>query len=441
MIKRIKEKWHVLQADEHMREIAKGTLLAFILKVIGAGLAFAFNVAIARLLGAEGAGLFFLALSVTAIGSVIGRVGLDNTLLRFTATHAAKGEASEVKGVYRLGMRIAVTASGTLALFGFWLAPWMASEVFQKTALAEPLRWMCLAILPFALLNLQAESLKGLKDIRSAMLTQSIGVPLLGLLLIWPLAKMKGVEGVSWAYFSATIMIALLGVWAWQRTITKLKAPVTPYPFATLWASCKPLFITSLMNQAVLPWAPLLLLGIWVDSQDVGIFGAASRIAMLVSFMLMTVNNVLAPKFAELYAKGEIAIMGQTARRSALFITLLTSPIFFILTFGGKWVMLLFGPEFIEGAFALAILAMGQFVNTLTGSVNHFLLVTGNEVIVRNITLFATFWLVGISIVLIPLFGITGAAIASASSIAILNILSCYMVWAKFDVLTIPFLP
>lgn len=436
MIERIKKKF---QTDEHMREVARGTLLAFVLKVIGAGLAFAFNVAIARLLGAEGAGLFFLALSVTAIGSVIGRIGLDNTLLRFIATHAAKGETSQVKGVYALGMRIAVIASGTLALSGFWLAPWMSAEVFQKPELAEPLRWMCLAILPFAILNLQAESLKGLKHIREALLIQSIGVPLLGLLLIWPLATFGGVEGVTWTYLAATIMIALMGVWAWQRTTAGFTAPAAPYPSANLWASCKPLFITSLMNQAVLPWAPFLLLGIWVDSQDVGIFGAASRVAMLVSIMLMTINNVLAPKFAELYAKGEMAIMGQTARRAALIITLLTSPIFFILVFGGKWVMLLFGPEFIEGTLALAILAMGQFVNTLTGSVNHFLIVTGNEVIVRNITLFATFWLVTISIILIPLLGIIGAAIASASSVAILNILSSYIVWMKFGILTIPF--
>ena len=160
MLLKVRNKLNNFFTDKHMNEVAKGTLLAFGLKVIGAGLAFIFNVIIARLLGAEGAGLFFLALSVTAIGSVIGRIGLDNTLLRFIATHMAKGEISQVKGVYLLGMTMAIIASGTLALLGFWLSPWIAIEIFDKPTLVGPLKWMSLAILPFAILNLQAESLK-----------------------------------------------------------------------------------------------------------------------------------------------------------------------------------------------------------------------------------------------------------------------------------------
>ncbi|HNB00522.1 MAG TPA: oligosaccharide flippase family protein, partial [Nitrosomonas sp.] len=145
MLKRIKSELNQAKTDKHMIEVARGTILAFILKVIGAGLAFAFNVAIARLLGAEGAGLFFLALSVTAVGSVLGRVGLDNTLLRFIATHTAKGEISLVKGVYSLGMRLAITVSCALSLLGFLLSPWIAIEIFNKPALTESLQWMSLA--------------------------------------------------------------------------------------------------------------------------------------------------------------------------------------------------------------------------------------------------------------------------------------------------------
>ena len=410
-----------------MQEVMKGASLAFVLRVLGAGFAFAFNVVIARLLGADGAGLYFLALSVTVIGSVIGRVGLDNTLLRFTATHATKGEWGKVKGVYALGMRIAVTVSGGLSLLGFWLAPWMAEVLFHKPELAEPLRWMSLSILPFALLNLQAESLKGLKRIRDAMLVQGIGVPLIGLLLIWPLARVAGVEGAAWAYLAAAVLVALLGVWAWRRTVVEHFAVAAVFPFKDLWASCKPLFVTSLMNQAILPWAPLFLLGIWASSDEVGVFGAATRAAMLVNMVLGTVNNVLAPKFAELYARGETEALGRTARRSALMITLLASPIFLVLFFGGKWVMMLFGPEFAEGALALAILAAGQFVNTLTGSVNHVLIVTGNEVI-------------AICVMLIPSMYSVGAAIATATATASISIVSAYMVWKRLGIVTIPFL-
>ena len=120
MIQRTKNKLKLLREDPHMREVARGTMLAFVLKVIGAGLAFAFSVAVARMLGAEGAGLYYLALAVTTIGSVIGRVGLDNSLLRFVATRATHDDWASVKGVYALGVRMAVMASGVVTLIVFF---------------------------------------------------------------------------------------------------------------------------------------------------------------------------------------------------------------------------------------------------------------------------------------------------------------------------------
>lgn len=439
MLKRIKSELNQVKTDKHMIEVARGTILAFILKVIGAGLAFAFNVAIARLLGAEGAGLFFLALSVTAVGSVLGRVGLDNTLLRFIATHTAKSEISLVKGVYSLGMRLAITVSCALSLLGFLLSPWIAIEIFNKPTLTESLQWMSLAILPFAILNLHGACLKGLKHIRDALLIQSISVPLFGLLFIWPLANIGGVEGVSWSYLAATIISALLGYFIWQKATAKYGENPSSYSFPFLLNSCKPLFITSLMNYAVLPWAPLVILGIWADSQDVGIYGAASRIAMLVSFILITINNVLAPKFAELYAKNDFINLEKTARKSTLMITLLASPLFILLIFAGEWVMMLYGTEFIDGAFILTILAIGQFINVITGSVDNLLIVTGNELIVRNLVILGAILQIILCLIFIPLVGMTGAAIGTAAAVATINISSAYLVKKKIGITTIPF--
>jgi O-antigen/teichoic acid export membrane protein len=426
--------------DAHMREVISGAAAAFVLKVIGAGLSLAFNVAVARLLGSEGAGLFFLALSITTIGSVLGRVGLDNTLLRFVATHAALGEWDRVKGVHRLGMRMAVAAAGAVAAICFLLAPWIASLVFRKPALTEPLRWMSLSILPVALVNLHAESLKGLKRIHAAMIVQGMGVPLVGLLVIIPLVRAADAAGAGLAYLAGTALTALLGAWAWRRAVVQHDDAVPSFPFRELWASCKPLLLVSVMNRAVLPWSPLFLLGIWAGSREVGIFGAASRVAMVVGFMLATVNSVLVPKFAELYARGDREALGRTARRSAQMITLLASPVFLILMFGGRWVMAIFGPEFADGALVLAVLAVGQLVNALTGSVNHVLIVTGNEKILRNTVVLASVVQIALCAVLIPWAGVLGAAAAAAAANAGINLAASYVVWKRLGIMTIPFL-
>ncbi|BCO09749.1 polysaccharide biosynthesis related protein [Desulfolithobacter dissulfuricans] len=417
-----------------MREVVRGAVLAFALKVIGAGLTFGLNVSLARLLGVEDTGLYFLALSVTAIGSVIGRVGLDNVLLRFVATYATHQNWSGVQGVYAQGMRMALLVSAAVMLTVFVAAPWLASAIFNKAELTDPLRLMCLSILPSSLLNLQAESLKGLKRVRDAMLVQGIGVSLFALLLLYPLSQFAGVNGAVLAYAVSTILVALVGAWALHRTFCGYEVDRKHFSLRLLWASCKPLLLVAVMNRAILPWAPLFILGIWATSAEVGVYGAASRVAMLVTFLLVAVNNVVAPKFAELYIKGDMEALGQTARRTALMITLLASPIFMALIFGGSWIMGFFGVEFEQGGLMLMILAVGQLVNVMTGSVGYLLMMSGNEISFQKLTMVTTLLLLALTTIFVPLWGGVGAAMATSVAVAANNLGAVWLVWRKLGI-------
>jgi O-antigen/teichoic acid export membrane protein len=241
-------------------------------------------------------------------------------------------------------------------------------------------------------------------------------VPLLSLLLIYPLTHFAGVTGVVWSYAAATMMIALLGAWAWHRAIATYEVERVPFPMQELWASCRPLFVVSIMNNAVRTWVPLLVLGIWASSEEVGIFGAALRVVSLTTMMLFTLNNVLAPKIAELYAKKEMVVLASTARRSATFLVALSSPLFFILIFFPGWVMSMFGGSFREGGEVLAILAVGQIMNVFGGSLGAILIVSGNEHYTQKMTLIFSGILVAMLVALVPALGALGAAISIAVS-------------------------
>jgi O-antigen/teichoic acid export membrane protein len=438
MIQRIKNKVNVLRADPHMQEVARGTLLAFVIKVFGAGLTFAFNVAIARLLGADGTGIYFLALSATAIASVLGRVGLDNTLMRFVASNASRGEWSNVKSVYALGLRMTIVASGLVSIIVFFSSGWLASVLYGKPALAEPLRWMSLAILPFSLMHLHASSLKGLKRIRDAMLVQSVGLPLVALMLVLPLTQMVGITGAVLSYSAGALVVAMLGAYFWHGAMKVHSVTKAKFSFATLWESCRPLLMVSLMNQGLMPWAPILLLGIWVGGGEVGIYGAATRIAVLVSFMLVTVNSIVAPKLAELHASGDMVALGSTARRSAALLTMLVSPLFVGLFIASDQVMALFGTEFAAGGGILSILLVGQLINVVCGSVGYLLMMSGNEKTYRNITMGAALLQLLLVLLLAPVLGGLGAAVAASIAIIMVNLASVVAVYKKFGIVTIP---
>lgn len=426
--------------DAHIFEVLSGAALAFVLRGFGAGLAFVLNVMIARLLGAEGAGLYFMALSVTMFLSVVARMGLDNTILRFISLNASRGDWGQVKGVQSLGWKLAGSASLGFALLCFLLAPQISIYVFNEPNLTDPLRWMSLGIFTFSVMSLMSESLKGLKRIQNSMMVSGVLYPAFALTLIWPLVALMGVAGASFSYVLSTGLAAVLGAVFWRKAISQHDSPSISFSRETLWASSRPLWVMTIVNRAIMPWAPLFLLGIWRSAEEVGIFGAALRVSMLVAFFLMAVNTVLAPKFAELYDKKEFEMLGKLVRRFALAITLATSPFLFILVFEGAWVMRLFGSEFSRGGNTLAILALGQAVNTLTGSVGYLLMMTGHEKDVRNSALFGGVLVIGLSIVLIPSMGIIGAAIASAFAICGSNIVSVYFVKRRLGVMAVPFL-
>jgi len=424
--------------DIHSLEVLSGAALAFVLRAVGAGLAFALNVVIGRLLGAEGAGLYFLALSVVTIGAVITKLGLDNTLLRFIAFGASSGDWDRVLGVFRMGMRLVAGTSLAAAATVLTLAPWMADHVFGEPALAPTLRVMSLGIFSLATMALLAESLKGLRRIRNAMLVSGVLYPAIALVVIWPLASSFGAPGAATAYVLGTGTAAAIGWAMWRTNVAGVAAPSPVFERAVLWQSCRPLWIMSIIKQGILPWAPLFLLGIWGTAADTGVFGAAIRVSMLVSFFLVAVNTVIAPKFADLHARGEIEIMGGLARRFALVVTLAASPLLLTLIFAGDWVMGLFGPDFVRGSAALAILGLGQAVNTMTGSVGFLLIMTGHERDARNASIVSACLLTGFAILLVPSHGLIGAAIASAVSTASLHLLSAALVKKRLGICMIP---
>jgi O-antigen/teichoic acid export membrane protein len=93
----------------------------------------------------------------------------------------------------------------------------------------------------------------------------------------------------------------------------------------------------------------------------------------------------------------------------------------------------LFGKEFIAGTGVLYILLLGQLSNTFSGSLALILQMTGNEKVFRNILTLGLIINVLLNIILIPRIGMIGAAIASAISLIVWNVLSLIYIKRTFS--------
>ncbi|MFG0262407.1 MAG: polysaccharide biosynthesis C-terminal domain-containing protein, partial [Novipirellula sp. JB048] len=93
-----------------------------------------------------------------------------------------------------------------------------------------------------------------------------------------------------------------------------------------------------------------------------------------------------------------------------------------------------FGEAFQSGAILLRILVIGQFVNAATGSVGYLLMMSGNERDYRNATLFSAVSCIALSLVLVPSMGPVGAAIVTAGTLSITNLLAAIIVYQRFGI-------
>lgn len=139
---------------------------------------------------------------------------------------------------------------------------------------------------------------------------------------------------------------------------------------------------------------------------------------------------VLAPQFARLYTLGDRKNLQRVIRLGALvgLITALPVAIAFLL-FGEQILVLIFGSEYGAGYTALAILAVGQLVNAPLGQVAHLLNMTGHERATGRGFAVAALSNVLLNLLLIPPFGMSGAALATASTVILWN---CVLWWNAF---------
>lgn len=418
--------------------VVRSASLAFALKATGAIFSFLLNLLLARLLGADGTGLYYLALTAATVSSVIARLGLDKTLLKHVSIHGAKGEWSGVWSVYRTGIALATGMSLVLTASVVAAAPAIAVGLFDEPLLVAPLRVIALGITPHALMVLHTEMLTGLREVRYALMLQGFGVPLLSIPILLALAGPLGVVGACLAYVMAALFISCVGAVLWRRATPRISPNPTDWaPAGLLLKQSLPLLLAFSM-YLVLQWTDTVMLGIWTDARTVGLYGVALRVATLITFVILAIDMVTAPQYSALYEEGAMLELGELARKSCLVGMIAALPMITIFLALAGPVLALFGPEFVDGAGALKVLATTHYFNVATGSVTFLLIASGRERVFRNIMIVVAATNVTLNYFLIPSLGILGAAAATGASFVLLNAACAFWVFRTIGVVPIP---
>jgi O-antigen/teichoic acid export membrane protein len=398
---------------------------AFAAQVAGAGLGFLLSVMLARLIGVAGVGLYFLAITIVDIGATISRLGLESASMRFASIAHSRGDRGGLAALYRKSMGLVLVAGIAIALPVWLIGSHLGLGGERAGEFRAELPLLVFAIAPVAVLVIQAEFFKAVGSTATGTFSQAVVPPLLlltGSILLW-LLDAGTVHAVFLAYLLVAIAAVSLAMATWHWQLPGIWRERGSFDTGRLLRTGMPLLLMNSMTL-MLGWTDVLVLGIWRDAAEVGIYGIAMRVALLTAFILSAINVVVAPQFAALHAEGNTAALRRLAQQSAFWTLLAAAPAILVLLLVPDLILQIFGQQFREGAAPLRILAVGQFVNVATGSVAALLVMTGHEKLMRNIVAAsAALNLLG-ALVLVPRYGAVGAATSTALSLAFMNIVA-----------------
>jgi O-antigen/teichoic acid export membrane protein len=421
-------------------DLLSSTVGAFLARSLGAVGQFLFTVYLGRTLGAEGSGVYMLALSTSVAGSVLGRAGLDLTLVRFTSISFLKNDYRQLKNNFQKTILLGTSFSLIIVGVIFVLSPWLCREILNNESLIEPLRWMSLSILPFSVLNIIAEGLRGIKKILYANLVQATFLPIFNI-LYFSIFLHYGLEtqGAIYSYFASCVTSVLIGLFFWFKVTASQQGSTQKNPLLSLSEILKvslPTLWITLMGMAS-GLAETFIMGLYHSPKDVGVFSAAVRLSLLISFVLVATNSFLGHKFAQL-EKGNYLKTEKLAQLGTKIMVLSALPLILLYLIFPSYILSIYGPEFKAGAVTLVILTLGQAYHVFTGSADLLLLMGGHEKSLQKITTFAVIVNIICGFILVPSLGATGAAIATIAGIITSKTLSLIISRRKTKVSTIP---
>lgn len=390
------------------------------------------SVLLARTLGVEGYGIYVWTFAIMRLLMVVAEAGVPTLLLREVAANCGQKKWREFKGVFLYAVRwvvfvsVCVSATGISILF-----------FFEKNTTHEfflTLLLMLLLLPVAALLKTLLHAMQGLQHVITALTFDMVLRPLLILLIVITGALIS--ESYWQPYFA--IAAQLLGVLViLLLVISKLRSfwPKQSFQHAPIFQRRKwfrntlPFILIGgagvLNNQT-----DILMLG-WIQSpEEVGIYRVAAQGGLFVSFILKAAQSVLGPTFADLYAKDDQVGLRQLFRKATFWITLTTLPLCLLfIIFGDFLINLIFGEAYIKAYWPLVILAVGYLLNISFGPVGQLLQMSGKEAETAWVLWLTVVLNIVLNMLLIPAYGVSGAAFATSISIVTYHAVLRYIAW------------
>ena len=418
--------------DISLRKIAKGAGIGFTGTFIGMALGYLSRMIIARWLGAADYGLICLGFAAMTIAATLSLVGLPSGIVRYVSFYKGKGNKGRIKGTIISALKISIPISLILTLLVFCFADWISVNIFHESRLTSVLRIFSVGIPFWVVASVLIAATVGFQDLQYRVYVNDIFQNVFKLVAITVLILLGfGVTGAAWGWVLAIVLMPFLALYFLERKVFSVLSPeVRAVPMGReLFSFSLPLIFAGIAGL-IMGWTDTLMLGYFGGASDVGVYNAALPTAKLLSVFLGSFGSIFMPVASELYARGAIEDLRKVYSAVTKWVFSLVLPASLLMALFSDWVLrIMFGAEYVVGARALSVLALGYLIICVMGPSAQVLQAYGKTRVVMGNGFFGAGANILLNYLLIPAYGVDGAAVATGISLVIVNTLHLFFVY------------
>jgi O-antigen/teichoic acid export membrane protein len=420
----------------HILTAAKGGGIVFAGRLFTYAGRFATSILLARFLAAEQFGMYNLSLSAAELAAGLASFGLGTALVRYIPIYVARRDEEGLWGALQVCLGITTALSLLFAIGLYALAEPIATQLFHSPRLAVLLRLISFLV-PFLTVNdTIAAATRGFKNMHYTVISQNfthpsikfvftVALAIVGLNAVRALAVHSLAEIVTFVmllYFLDRQFPLRRSLWTARREITE----IVIFSF--------PVYLSNLIKTFG-GRIQTIMLGAYSTVSNIGIYALARQVNLVSEMFHDSLVAVSQPIISELSSKGESKEFGCFYQTMTKWTFTLNLPMFLIVLLFPGPILSLFGKSFAGGVAILTILACGSLIDTATGICGVILDMTGNThwKLVNSVGRFVLS--LGLNFLLIPGWGLRGAAIASLVTAIIINLLRLIEVFSLFRLL------
>lgn len=429
--------------NNSLKTIVKYSFIVFLGVIFAKLFSYVYRIIIARYYGVEVYGLFSLALATILLFCTIANIGLNEGILRYVSFYRGKKKFSEIKYLARRVIVFLGISGIVVGSLLFLFSDFISLDIFNKPGLAIYLKFFSFSIPLIVLSGIFLSYLSAFENFAwrsflSDILNPTAKVLILALLIFFGF----GFISIIISYLFATLIVFIVSFFIFRKIIVKIPVNSTKINKKTnlmreLLNYSWPLSLFYLTGT-IFHQTDTFILGIYKTTEVVGVYNAALPISILIAFPATLFIQLFFPIVTKEYSRNNKEVVKQLTQQIGKWTFILTLPLFILfLLFPGILLNILFGPEYLSAVTALRFLTIGAlFISMFTYSKN-LLATTGKSRLLLVDFLILSIFNVILNIILIPKYGINGAAFSTMFSLIILYLI--FFIQTYKDLKIVPF--